>query len=140
MRSGSLILQLDTNAVRALIEARSGLLDALARDHRCCLSAVVAAEIRFGLSRLPASSRLHGLVGSFLASIEILPWTSRCADVYGPLRRDLESHGRPLACMDLLIATHALACDHTLVSADRAFHSVPQLSLIDWNELPAGND
>jgi predicted nucleic acid-binding protein len=42
--------------------------------------------------------------------------------------------------MDLLIATHALACDHTLVSADRAFHSVSQLSLIDWNELPAGND
>ena len=42
---------LDTNAVRMLLERRSPQLDQWFAEERCSLSAIVAAEIRFGLAR-----------------------------------------------------------------------------------------
>jgi len=50
---------------------------------------------------------------------------------------ELEALGKPLGAMDLLIATHALAEDCTLVSADRAFAHVPGLRVLDWTAAPA---
>lgn len=38
--------------------------------------------------------------------------------------------------MDLLIATHALAEDCTLISADRVFARVPGLRVLDWAASP----
>ena len=42
---------LDTNAVRVLLERRSPQLDQWFAEDRCSVSAIVAAEIRFGLER-----------------------------------------------------------------------------------------
>lgn len=49
------------------------------------------------------------------------------ANVYGQWRADLQRLGITLAAMDLLIASHALALDRTLVSHDQVFASVPGL-------------
>ena len=38
--------------------------------------------------------------------------------------------------MDLLIATHALAEDCSLISADRVFAHVPGLRVLDWSASP----
>jgi tRNA(fMet)-specific endonuclease VapC len=125
-------LQLDTNAVRAVIDGKSSQLDAWLKEGRCCISAIVEAEILYGLNRRSASSRVHGLVQPFLEAIEIRPWTHSCASVYGPLRAELERQGTPLAAMDLLIASHALAHDDLLVTADQAFRLVPGLRTMGW--------
>ena len=49
---------LDTNAVRVLLERRSPQLDQWFAEDRCSVSAIVAAEIRFGLERTLISDDL----------------------------------------------------------------------------------
>jgi tRNA(fMet)-specific endonuclease VapC len=125
-------LMLDTNAVRALLEGRSPRLDDWFSEQRCCLSSIVAAEIRYGLERRRLSDALRSLIEGLLEAIEILPWIDACARTCGRLRAELERQDKPLAAMDLLIASHALNEGCALVTADQAFTQVGELSLESW--------
>jgi tRNA(fMet)-specific endonuclease VapC len=125
-------LMLDTNALSAFLKRRSPRLDNWVREQRCCLSAIVVAEIRFGLEKLPAAARFQELAEATLETLEILPWSEACTRIYGRLRADLERHGKPLAALDLLIASHALSEGCVLVTADQAFAHVDELSLEAW--------
>jgi tRNA(fMet)-specific endonuclease VapC len=123
---------LDTNAMSAFLKRRSPRLDAWVREQRCCLSAIVVAEIRYGLEKLPAATRLQELAEATLETLEILPWSEACTRIYGRLRVDLERHGKPLGVMDLQIASHALSEGCALVTADQAFAQVGELTLESW--------
>jgi tRNA(fMet)-specific endonuclease VapC len=123
---------LDTNAVSAFLKKRSPRLDVWVREQRCCLSTIVVAEIRYGLEKLPAAARLQELAEATFETLEILPWSEACARIYGRLRADLERHGKPLAAMDLLIASHALSEGCALVTADQTFANVAELQLEAW--------
>jgi tRNA(fMet)-specific endonuclease VapC len=123
---------LDTNAVSAFLRRRSPRLDGWVREQRCCLSAIVVAEIRYGLEKRPAATRLRTLAESTLDTLEILSWTEACSRIYGRLRAELEGHGKPLAALDLLIASHALSEGCVLVTADQAFAHVDELTQEAW--------
>ena len=127
---------LDTNAVSAFLGQLSPRLDGWVREQRCCLSAIVVAEIRFGLVKRPPTSplqtRLHALAEATLETLEILPWSEACTRIYGRLRAELERNGKPLAPLDLLIASHALSEGCALVTADQAFAHVAELTLESW--------
>ena len=109
---------LDTNAVRALVDGYSPRLDGLFAEQPCCISAIVTAEIRYGLEKNALNARKRQLVESELDRLEVLPWTEACSLVYGRLRAVQAQKGRPLGLMDLLIASHALSEGCVLVSAD----------------------
>jgi tRNA(fMet)-specific endonuclease VapC len=132
MAAGKRRLMLDTNAVSAFLRRRSPRLDGWVREQRCCLSAIVVAEIRYGLEKRPTATRLRALAESTLDTLEILPWSEACSRIYGRLRAELERHGKPLAALDLLIASHALSESCVLVTADQAFAHVDELSLEAW--------
>ena len=123
---------LDTNAVRALVDGDSPRLDGLFAEQRCCISVIVAAEIRYGLEKKELNARKRQLIEAGLARLEVLPWTEACAVVYGRLRAVQARKGRPLGLMDLLIASHALSEGCVLVTADQAFALVEELSLEAW--------
>ena len=132
MAAGNKRLMLDTNAVSAFLKRRSPRLDGWMREQRCCLSAIVVAEIRYGLQKQPAATRLLALAEATLEIVEILPWSQACTRIYGRLRADLERQGKPLAALDLLIASHALSEGCALVTADQAFANVAELQLEAW--------
>ena len=125
---------LDTNAVTAIIKDRTKTLSALLNERPSCISVITEAELRFGLARRAVNTDLRRIVENYLASVDILPWTSDSAERYALLRAELDALGKPLAPMDLLIASHAMAENCTLVSADRAFTQVPGLRVFDWTE------
>jgi len=100
---------LDTNAVSAFLRRRSPRLDGWVREQRCCLSAIVVAEIRYGLEKRPAATRLRTLAESTLDTLEILSWTEACSRIYGRLRAELVRPAKPLAALDLLNASDDLA-------------------------------
>jgi tRNA(fMet)-specific endonuclease VapC len=77
---------LDTNAVRALVDGYLPRLDGWFTEQRCCISAIMAAEIRYGLEKNALNARKRQLVESALARLEVLPWTEACAVVFGRLR------------------------------------------------------
>ena len=132
----SALLMLDTNAVSAFVKNRANALSATLNDRPFCISVITEAELHFGLVRRAVNADLRRIVENFLVSVDIRPWTSASAQRYGPLRAQLEARGKSLAPMDLLIATHAMAEDCTLISADRAFAQVPDLRVLDWSATP----
>ena len=96
------------------------------------VSAVTEAELRYGIARNPKALRRRASVESFLSSALILPWDSVAARTYGQLRADQERKGRPLSVEDLMIASHALSLDLTLVTRDQVFAFVEGLKTEDW--------
>ena len=129
----SALLMLDTNAVSAIVKGRAEVLSATLHDRSFCISVITEAELRFGLARRAVNAGLRRILENFLVCVAIRPWTSDAARRYGSLRAELETLGKSLAPMDLLIAAHARAEDCTLVSADRAFVHVPGLLVWDWS-------
>ena len=93
-------------------------------------SAIVAAEIRFGLARQVWSGQRASLVSDLLEVLPIEAFDAQVASTYGLLRAELQRLGISLSAMDLLIAAHALALGRTLVSRDPAFATVPGLQCV----------
>ena len=124
---------LDTNAVRALVERNSPQLDQWFAEDRCSISALVAAEMRFGLARRRLSPQRQQLVEELLSAIPIQPFEQNAAQSYGDLRAELMQQGITLSAMDLLIASHAIALNHTLLTADGAFSPVEALESRPWD-------
>jgi tRNA(fMet)-specific endonuclease VapC len=96
------------------------------------ISSITEGELRYGVARRPAATKLQQLVEEFLLRITVLPWDSDAAKQYGPLRAEFERLGQPIGYLDTLIGAHALALDVTLVTNDRAFSRIKMLRIEDW--------
>jgi len=96
------------------------------------LSSIVAAELRFGAAKL-GTARFASAVEQWLAGFDVRPWPLDATHHYARIRSALESSGKPIGAMDLMIAAHALAEDSVLVTANtREFHRVPGLAVEAW--------
>ena len=72
-------------------------------------------------------------LAGFLAPLEILPFSSSAAGVYGRIRAELERGGMPIGAYDLPIGAQALAGGFTLVTNnERGFRRIPGLAVEDW--------
>ena len=97
------------------------------------LSAIVAAELRFGASKL-ASMRFSAAVESWLAGFDVRPWPVEASHHYAQIRAALERAGKPVGGMAMLIAAHALAEDSAIITNNaREFHRVPGLAVQEWS-------
>lgn len=96
------------------------------------LSAIVAAELRFGAAKL-ASTRFSAAVEAWLAGFEVRPWPLEATPHYANIRAALERTGKTIGGMDLLIAAHAMAEDSVVVTNNaREFLRVPGLAVEEW--------
>ncbi len=97
------------------------------------LSAIVAAELRFGAVNL-ASVRFSAAVEAWLAGFDVRPWPAEATHHYANIRAALERAGQQIGGMDLLIAAHAMAEDSVLVTNNAGeFLRVPGLAVEEWN-------
>ena len=96
------------------------------------LSAIVAAELRFGASKL-ASPRFSSVVEAWLLGFEIRPWPVLASHHYAQIRCELEKIGQPIGGMDLMIAAHAQSEKSTLITNNaKEFHRVSNLFVEEW--------
>ena len=96
------------------------------------LSTIVCAELRYGAARLK-SKKLAAVIEDWLALFVILPWDDDASQVYARIRAAVESKGRPIGNLDLLIAAHAIAREAVLVTNNtRHFAQVPGLRIENW--------
>jgi len=97
------------------------------------LSAIVAAELRFGAAKL-ASPKFSAAVEAWLAGFDVRPWPEEAAHHYAQLRVALERAGTPVGGMDMMIAAHAMAEDSVVITNNaREFHRVPGLAVEEWS-------
>ena len=127
---------LDTNAVSHLIKANPALAKRVTATPMAdlCISAITEGELLFGLAKRPAARQLHAAVTEFLKRVDVLPWDSSAAEHYGKLRASMETQGKPLASLDMLIGAHAISSGAVLVTSDRAFQQIEDLIVEDWSE------
>jgi tRNA(fMet)-specific endonuclease VapC len=96
------------------------------------LSAIVAAELRFGAAKL-GSDRFSGVVEAWLAGFEQLTWPLEATHHYARMRCELERIGRPVGNLDLMIAAHALAEDSVVITNNaRDFLRIPGVAVEEW--------
>lgn len=126
---------LDTNICSYILRRHpASMIDRFATLDRNALwlSAIVAAELRFGAVKL-GSDRFAAAVEAWLAGFEVRPWPTEASQAYANIRAALERSGTPIGGMDLLIAAHAIANDSVLVTNNaREFLRVPNLAIEEW--------
>jgi tRNA(fMet)-specific endonuclease VapC len=96
------------------------------------VSAVTEAELHFWVLCRPGSDRTRIGVDDFLARVPSLPWDSGAAQSYSRTRDQLKRKGLVLSTTDLMIASHALSQNLTLVTHDTVFSFVDGLKTEDW--------
>ena len=98
-------------------------------------TAINLGELLYGAAKR-GSDRLAARVREIVFQVQtVLSFDERAAEVYGPLRAQLESEGRRLDEPDLRIASIALSRDLTLVTGNvRHFTRVPDLRVENWIE------
>ena len=133
--SASLQYLLDTNILSDLIRNPQGVVAAQianAGEDTICTSIIVAAELRYGAIK-SNSAKLAERVDLILSALEILPLEAPADHHYAALRHHLTRQGTPIGPNDLLIATHALANDLTVITANNGeFSRVPGLKVENW--------
>lgn len=119
----SFVIRGGNERLRARVQRNAG---------RLCVSAITAAELRFG-ARKKGSSRIEDAVGFFLELVETVPWDDEAAARYADIRVALEASGTPIGNMDTLIAASALAEGCSIVTHNlEHFRRVPGLAVQDW--------
>ena len=127
---------LDTNIASYIIKGNPVVRQRLVAIpiHEVAISAVTEGELRYGVARLPAGTRLNTIVEEFVIRVAVHPWDSAAAQEYGQLRAALERAGNTLGNLDTMIAAHALARGSVLVTHDKAFARVKGLKIEDWTK------
>ena len=96
------------------------------------LSAIVAAELRFGAAKLGAP-KFQAAVEAWLTGFDVRPWPLEATHTYAQVRAALEKLGQPIGGMDLMIAAHAMAEDSVVITNNaREFLRVPGLAVEAW--------
>ena len=126
---------LDTNIVSDLVRhphGRSADRIAEVGEQHICTSIIVAAELRYGAAK-KGSSRLTAQLEAVLDALDVLVLEAPDDIVYGELRARLEQDGQPMGGNDLLIAAHAVALGHTVVTDnEREFSRIDDLRVENW--------
>jgi tRNA(fMet)-specific endonuclease VapC len=126
---------LDTNVLSNLVRYPRGRIAARIAEigeQHICTSIIVAAELRYGAAK-KSSSRLSAQLEAVLGAVDVLVLETPVDTVYGELRARLERAGRSVGANDLLIAAHALALGHTVVTDnEREFSRIDNLQVENW--------
>ena len=128
-------LMLDTDISSYIIKRRPATLLEKFERHAdtLCVSVMTAAELRFGAEKA-GRPQLTEVVEAYLERLAILDWTNEVSSHYARIRSVLESSGKPIGNMDLLIASHAVAQRMTLVTNNlKHFSNVPGLKVEVWS-------
>lgn len=125
----------DTDAISEVLKPRPAAryvrwLASIPREEQFT-SAVVVGELYKGAFRSSAVARhLENVEKRVLPALTVLSYDASAARVYGLVRAQLESAGRPLADADLQIAATALLHDLELVTGNvKHFRRVPGLRI-----------
>lgn len=115
---------LDTNALSAWAEGRTGIMAPLRSAERLVVPSVVLGEYYFGIRQSRHRKRYEEWLAQYLPLTEIAAVTSATADVYADIRLDLKRLGTPIPPNDVWIA--AVARQHLLpvLSNDRHLDAV----------------
>lgn len=97
------------------------------------ISSITVAELEYGVAKSKFMDRNKTALELFLAPFEIFNFDTIAAHYYGGIRSHLEKLGKPIGAMDLLIASHTMALNRTIVTNNsKEFIRIPNLKVENW--------
>jgi tRNA(fMet)-specific endonuclease VapC len=102
------------------------------------ISTITLAELEYGVARSRYPDRNRVALLEFLFPFEILDFDPRASIEYGRIRALLESKGKPIGPMDLLLAAQAKSQSLIVVTNnEKEFKSVEGLRVENWTRTSA---
>ena len=127
---------LDTNICIYIIKAKPiGVLNQLRKKHKkgLAISTITLAELEHGVCNSSRPEQNAIALSGFLSIIEVLPFDTKAAQVYGKIRTDLQKAGRIIGPLDMLIAAHAISDNLTLVTNNtKEFIRIKDIKVENW--------
>ncbi len=97
------------------------------------ISSITVAELQYGVSKSQHKTENQQRLDHFLAPFDILSFGEKATRCYGELRSKLESSGKVIGPLDMLIAAHALSEELTIVTNnDKEFKRINRLKVENW--------
>ena len=97
------------------------------------IPSVVAAELYYGALKSAKKDENIVKLSKFIAIYDVISFDEKSAEIYGEIRKKLESIGNIIGGNDLLIASTVLANDGILVTHNtKEFNRVENLIVEDW--------
>jgi tRNA(fMet)-specific endonuclease VapC len=121
---------LDTSAYSALLRGHTTILEAVQCASEISLTHVVIGELLVGFRRGSREAQNRRLLDEFLASppVRMLPIDDDTADRYSLILSGLLQIGKPIPTNDVWIAASAMQYGLALVTTDKHFDLVAQIS------------
>lgn len=132
-----MLYMLDTNICIYLMKRTSltlfKKLSSLEKQHKITISAIVLAELQFGVANSQHKEQSQINLNTLLSKLDVLPYSEQCAFHYGEIRTELKRKGSLIGANDLLIASHALAEKAILVTNNgKEFKRIKELTIENW--------
>ena len=98
------------------------------------ISSITHAELQYGVEKSKNKSTNQDALDEFLLPLTILPFHGKkLVACYGEIRASLESKGKTIGPLDMLIAAHALSLDLTIISNNiKEFSRIQNLKCENW--------
>ncbi|MBW2739047.1 MAG: type II toxin-antitoxin system VapC family toxin [Deltaproteobacteria bacterium] len=102
--------------------------------HEFGISSITHAELQYGIEKSKNKGTNQNALDEFLLPLTILPFHGkRLVACYGEIRALLESKGKTIGPLDMLIAAYALSLDLTIISNNiKEFSRIPNLKCENW--------
>lgn len=102
--------------------------------HEFGISSITHAELQYGVAKSKHKDTNQNALDEFLLPLTIFPFHGkRLVACYGEIRSLLESKGKIIGPLDMLIAAHALGLDLTIISNNiKEFSRIPNLKCENW--------
>jgi predicted nucleic acid-binding protein len=92
----------------------------------------VLCELEFGIIQTGNPEAYRRTLHALLGEIRIWPYDWPVVRLYGSIAKELQSRGRALTHVDILLATMASHMDLTILTTDRDFESIPTIRTDNW--------
>jgi len=125
-------LILDTNALSAVADGETSVVDQIGKAERIAVPVVVLGEYRFGIAQSRHRASYESWLREWIAVVTVLNIDEETTHSYSAIGLELKKEGKPIPANDLWIA--ALCRQHSLplLSRDRHFDVISGLRRIAW--------
>ena len=103
------------------------------------ISSITIAELEYGIAKSKSTNREENRVAllEFLLPFKFIDFNQNDAYEYGRIRQDLQSKGKIIGNMDILIGSQAVSRELILVTNnDKEFKRIENLKIENWIEEP----
>ena len=98
------------------------------------ISSITHAELQYGVAKSKNKDTNQNALDEFLLPLTILPFHGeRLMKCYGEIRVSLESKGKTIGPLDMMIAAHALGLHLTIITNNiKEFSRISKLKCENW--------